>query len=943
MPVRPTRAFAVVVAVTMLVTGFGGVAQATRPTRPLLSIQSAGIAEGDSGTTALLFTVTASVAPTRKQTTVSYVTANGSAIAPGDYTATTSPQQLTFAIGETTKIISIPVKGDTLNEANETFFVNLRSPFKAKIANGQAVGTILNDDALPSVSINAASVTEGDSGTTTASFPVSLSAASGRSVTVHFATSDGTATFPGDYTATSGDLTIPPGTTTAAVTVPVVGDTTVEPNETFTVTLSSPINATLGSSSAATGTIVNNDPVGPQTLSINDLPTISEGTGGSPTATFTVTLSSPMPVGSTATVAYSTADGTALAPSDYQATSGVLTFLAGELTKPLTVPIALDSLDEPDETFFVNITTTTPGIGVLDPQGIGTILDNDAPPTVWIAAAQVSEGDSGLTALSFTASLSSPSGFTTSVDYATGAPGTATPGVDYQSVSAATVSFAPGEVTQTIEVQVIGDTTPETDETLTVTLTTPSAHLTAGSPMTALGTIVDDDAPAISIDDVRVQEPASGTTPATFTVTLSDPALGEVLVNYAITNGTATTPADYTAVPSSGTLTFAIGETSKTITVTVLHDSVLEPDETFTVDLTAGSVNAQLLDPQATGTIVDQNAPAVSAGNAVVTESGTAQVPISLSASSTFPVTVDYATADGTAAAPADYTPATGTVTIAPGQTTATVPVSTLGDALVEPTEAFTLVLSNPTNSTIAQATATVTLTDGPLTGGVAGGPSDVLGRLPRVADGYWLAATDGGLFAFGGAGFFGSTGTIKLNQPIVGMAATPSGNGYWLVARDGGVFNFGDATYSGSTGAIKLNQPIVGMTPTPSGNGYWLVARDGGIFAFGDATFLGSTGAVPLNTPIVGMTASPSANGYRLVAEDGGLFAFGDASFLGSTGSIKLNTPIVGLAATPSGNGYWLVARDGGIFAFGDAGFFGSTGAIHLNQPITGMAGRLH
>ena len=205
-------------------------------------------------------------------------------------------------------------------------------------------------------------------------------------------------------------------------------------------------------------------------------------------------------------------------------------------------------------------------------------------------------------------------------------------------------------------------------------------------------------------------------------------------------------------------------------------------------------------------------------------------------------------------------------------------------------------------------------------------------------AGGYWLSATDGGIFNFGNAGFFGSTGAIKLNKPIVGMAATPSGRGYWLVASDGGIFTFGDATFFGSTGAIRLNSPIVGMAATPSGQGYWLVATDGGIFNFGDAPFAGSTGAIKLNKPIVAMASTKSGAGYWLSASDGGIFNFGDAPFAGSTGSINLNKPIVAMAAA-SGGGYWLVATDGGIFNFGTAGFFGSTGAIHLNKPIVVMA----
>jgi arylsulfatase A-like enzyme len=198
---------------------------------------------------------------------------------------------------------------------------------------------------------------------------------------------------------------------------------------------------------------------------------------------------------------------------------------------------------------------------------------------------------------------------------------------------------------------------------------------------------------------------------------------------------------------------------------------------------------------------------------------------------------------------------------------------------------------------------------------------------------GYWMVGRDGGIFSFGAAKFFGSTGNIRLNQPIVGMAANRVGDGYWFVASDGGVFSFGNASFYGSTGAIKLNKPIVGMAATPDGWGYWLVASDGGIFAFGDAQFYGSTGAIKLNKPIVGMASTPDGKGYWLVASDGGMFSFGDATFYGSTGAIKLNKPITAMGVTPDGAGYWLMATDGGLFSFGDATFYGSA----AGQPGAG------
>ncbi len=204
---------------------------------------------------------------------------------------------------------------------------------------------------------------------------------------------------------------------------------------------------------------------------------------------------------------------------------------------------------------------------------------------------------------------------------------------------------------------------------------------------------------------------------------------------------------------------------------------------------------------------------------------------------------------------------------------------------------------------------------------------------------GYWLVASDGGIFSYGDAAYYGSTGGLTLNRPIVGIAASPDGKGYWLVASDGGIFNYGDAAYHGSTGGLRLNKPIVAMAATPDGKGYWLVASDGGIFSYGNAAFYGSTGGLRLNKPIVAMAATPDGKGYWLVAADGGVFTYGDAAYYGSAGGLALNRPVVAMAATPDGRGYWLVASDGGVFTYGDAGYYGSAGGATLNRPVVAMA----
>lgn len=189
-------------------------------------------------------------------------------------------------------------------------------------------------------------------------------------------------------------------------------------------------------------------------------------------------------------------------------------------------------------------------------------------------------------------------------------------------------------------------------------------------------------------------------------------------------------------------------------------------------------------------------------------------------------------------------------------------------------------------------------------------------------------------------------SGTVYLNgnvlpsgftpaAPIVGVVGRPVlGTQYWLVGRDGGVFALGGAPFYGSMGGTRLNAPIVGMMTTPDGGGYWLVAADGGVFAFGDAPFYGSMGGTHLNAPIAGMAAGGNGVGYYLVGTDGGVFAFGNAPFLGSMGGTPLNGAVVGIYSTGNvvgtggtvpGSGYFLIGRDGGIFAFGNASFSGS------------------
>jgi len=219
---------------------------------------------------------------------------------------------------------------------------------------------------------------------------------------------------------------------------------------------------------------------------------------------------------------------------------------------------------------------------------------------------------------------------------------------------------------------------------------------------------------------------------------------------------------------------------------------------------------------------------------------------------------------------------------------------------------------------------------------------NDIVGVVPTATgQGYWMVGSDGGVFAFGNAGFVGSLPGIGVHvNDIVGVVPTSTGKGYWMVGKDGGVFAFGDAGFVGSLPGIGVHvNDIVGVVPTSTGKGYWMVGKDGGVFAFGNAGFVGSLPGIGVHVSnIVGVVATANGGGYWMVGSDGGVFAFGDAGFVGSIPGIGVHvSDIVGVVPTGDSGGYWMVGSDGGVFAFGDAGFVGSLPGIgvHVNNIV--------
>ncbi len=214
---------------------------------------------------------------------------------------------------------------------------------------------------------------------------------------------------------------------------------------------------------------------------------------------------------------------------------------------------------------------------------------------------------------------------------------------------------------------------------------------------------------------------------------------------------------------------------------------------------------------------------------------------------------------------------------------------------------------------------------------------------------GYWLVGSDGGIFTFGQANFYGSMGGIPLQRPVVGITPTHDKQGYWLVASDGGIFSFGDSNYygsipglgihpAGSGQADSLDAPIVGMVPSSDGNGYFMVASDGGVFAFGDAKFAGSCpGIGGCAGSAVAVMPDHSGNGYWLVTSAGDIYAFGDAPFFGAPS--PQSSPVVNAVATTDGHGYWILYANGTVLPFGDAGSLGNpVGYVNSFNPATSI-----
>ena len=721
---------------------------------PTLSINNPTVTEGDSATAALSFTVRLTPASGRQVTVAYGDRGTGTARAGTDYTALAAGT-LTFAPGDTSKTVAVTVTGDVIDEPDETVVVRLSSPANATLTGGETTldgtGTIEDNDPTPTVSVaDAAAVTEGDVVTpdppNNMTFTVQLSAASGRLVTVPYILG-GIATAGADYTAPDPlSVTIAPGSTEADITIPVKGDHVDEGNETVTVTLGTPTHATVSTAEdagTATGTLTDDDTRGITVSAAADGVSVAEADNTATTnatenqATYTVVLDS-QPTG-TVTVNLESED------TDIATVAPVsLTFTTGNWNTAQTVTVTgvADIIDNPNDRRTVDIAHTVSATGTdyasetADPVTV-TVTDDDAAPggvtlTVDTNGATAGTPDTvaegaGATAVTVNATVNGGTryGEAKTVTVSVG-DGTAASPADYAAVADFTIAIPAGGDghSETFTITPADDALDEPDETVNVTGAAGSITVTPD-----VLTLTDNDVPpSFSIAAAEADEGEA----VVFTVSRAGATANVATVKVATAADTdedaeAAAASDYTAISPAQTLSFAAGDTSKTVSVATVEDDLFEPDETFLAVLSMPALGTG--DPgtgvgiaadggRARGTIKDDDVqPSFSIADASATEGTAITFTVTRSGARDNAVSVKWNTKADTgagAAAATDYTASTtpAQLDFAGGVTTVTFTVATTDDLLDEDNETFLVELTDAEGATITTAEATGTVTD---------------------------------------------------------------------------------------------------------------------------------------------------------------------------------------------------------------------------------------
>ena len=595
---------------------------------------------------------------------------------------------------------------------------------------------------------------------------------------------------------------------------------------------------------------------------------------GATNLTYTVTRSLNL---SSPTTVNITTGGTATSGGDYAGGVATVVIPAGATTATITINPNVDGTVEADETVILTVAAGT-GYTVGAPaSATGTILNDDVP-TATIAVSPAAVAEDGAPNLVYTVTLNQASFSAVSINYTIG--GTAINGTDYGTIASPLVIPA-GSTTGTITVNPSGDTAIEADETVTLTLNA-GAGYTVGVPNSATGTILNDDLPNLTINDVTANEGNAGITNFTFTVSLSAPAgPGGVTFNIATANGSAVGGTDY-VINSLTAQTIPAGSSTYIFTVLVNGDTLNEPSETFFVNVTS-VLNAVVVDGQGVGTIVnDDPLPSLTINDVTVLEGNAGTVnavfTISLSAASGQTVSVNYATADGTATAPADYTSTSGTAIFPVGTTTQTVTVPVNGETVPEANETFFVNLSGATNATIGdnQGLGTITNDDVPVTVNPATLPNGA------VAAAYSQTVTaSGGVAPYSFAVTAGALPAGLTLSPAGVLSGTPTAGGtfnFTITATDSSPFPgpfSGNQAYTVVIAPPTITLPATTLAGGTLGAAYSasIAPASGGTAPYAYAVTAGALpGGLTLNPATGAITGTPSALGtfnFSITATD--------------------------------------------------------------------------
>lgn len=720
---------------------------------------------------------------------VPYTVTAGTATAGSDYTA--SNGTFTWANGDSaTKTFTITVIDDSAVESNETLTVALGTPSGTTLGSPtSATVTIASDDVAPAGTLQfSASTYSGGEASALRTITVSVARAGGTNgaVSVPYTVTAGTADNIADYTASNGTLNWANGdAATKTFTITVVDDALFEPNETVLVALGSPTGTTLGSPSTATVTIVSDDTTAPGSLQFTAATASGSEASGQRTITLTVTRTGGSFGAVTAPVVVT--GGTAIVNGDYSQMTPSVGWpdgFAGDMT--VTFEVIDDSVFEANETINVALGAVFPaGTATIgSPSAVTiTIVSDDNPPagSVQFSSTSFSGGEaSGLRTVTVTATRSGGSFGAVSAPY-TVAGGTATAGSDY-TASNGTLSWSDGDTAnKSFTFTVLDDSTVESNETVGVSLGTPTGA-TLGSPNAATVTITSDDTPPPGTLQF-VSSTYSGGEPSpiriiTAIVSRTSGSFGAVSVPYTVTAGTATAGSDYTAT-SSGTLSWTDGDTTgKAVGITVLDDSLVESNETLTISL-GTPTGATLGSPTSTTVTIssDDNPPA---GTVQLTSSSysgdeasaqTITITATRANGSFGAASVAYSIGGGTATAGSDYTASNGTLSWSDGDAAnKSFTITVVNDGAIESTETVGVTLSSPSGVTLGSpSSATVTIASDDASGVIALTSSTYSGTEAGGGSYIYVTATRTG----------GVSGAVSVTMTVTSGTAVENGDFY--------------------------------------------------------------------------------------------------------------------------------------------------------------------